>query len=84
VWIPEGDVRDLRKLKVWEKAHALTLEVDRVTGGFPRSEVLGLPSQLRRASASIAANIAEGCGRSSRAEPGQFLNQALGSSMTEN
>ncbi|HSB90545.1 MAG TPA: four helix bundle protein [Anaerolineales bacterium] len=72
-------MQDFHQLKVWEKAHVLTLEVYRMTGRFPRSETFGLSSQLRRASSSIAANIAEGCGRSSRGEFGQFLNQALGS-----
>ncbi len=72
-------MQDFHQLKVWEKAHVLTLDVYRMTGRFPNSEVFGLRSQLRRASASIAANIAEGCGRSSRAEFGQFLNQAIGS-----
>jgi len=72
-------MQDFHKVKVWEKAHALTLEVYRMTVRFPRSEEFGLRSQLRRASASIAANIAEGCGRASPAEFGQFLNQAIGS-----
>jgi four helix bundle protein len=72
-------MQDFHQLKVWEKAHALTLEVYRMTVSFPRSEEFGLRSQLRRAPASIAANIAEGCGRASPAEFGQFLNQAIGS-----
>jgi hypothetical protein len=53
-------MQDFRNLKVWEKAHILTLDVYRVSKIFPREEMYGLTSQLRRASVSIAANIAEG------------------------
>src|SRR3990172_13288001 len=72
-------MQDFHELKVWEKAHGLTLDVYRISKPFPRSEVFGLQSQMRRASVSIGANIAEGSGRSSRGEFGQFLSQALGS-----
>jgi len=53
---------DFRELKVWQKAHELTLAVYRLTGGFPRQELYGLSSQLRRAGSSIAANLAAACG----------------------
>jgi len=72
-------VKDFRSLKVWEKAHHLTLEAYQATGPFPREEQYGLTSQIRRASASISANIAEGCGRGSDAELGRFLLIAMGS-----
>ena len=72
-------MQDFHELKVWEKAHGLTLDVYRISKPFPRSEVFGLQSQMPRASVSIGANIAEGSGRSSRGEFGQFLSQALGS-----
>ncbi|MGH2606931.1 MAG: four helix bundle protein [Anaerolineales bacterium] len=72
-------MRDFRKLKVWEKAHVLALDVYRNTQNFPRSEMFGLQAQMRRASVSVAANIAEGSGRSGRRELLQFLNLALGS-----
>jgi four helix bundle protein len=72
-------MQDFRKLKVWEKAHQLTIGVYRATRGFPRVEQFGVTSQLRRASASIPANIAEGCGRGSPRELAQFLFVALGS-----
>lgn len=72
-------MRDFRKLKVWEKAHVLALDVYRNTQNFPRSEMFGLQAQMRRASVSVAANIAEGSGRSGRRELFQFLNMALGS-----
>lgn len=64
---------------VWQKAHALTLEVYRATRQFPADELYGLTSQLRRSCASIGANIAEGCGRSGDAELARFLQIAMGS-----
>jgi four helix bundle protein len=72
-------MRDFRELKVWHKAHSLTLDVYRVTKSFPREELYGLTSQIRRAAASIGANIAEGAGKSSRADLGRYLQIALGS-----
>jgi len=54
-------MRDFRDLKVWEKAHRLTLAVYKATLLFPKEELYGLTSQIRRASTSIPANIAEGC-----------------------
>jgi len=72
-------LRAFRSLKVWEKSHQLTLEVYKVTTVFPRHELYGLTSQIRRASASIPANIAEGCGRSGDAELARFLQIAMGS-----
>ncbi|MGQ9850168.1 MAG: four helix bundle protein [Aggregatilineaceae bacterium] len=66
-------------MQVWHKAHALTLEVYRVSGEFPREEMFGLTSQVCRASSSIPANIAEGCGRGSDGEFGRFLQIAMGS-----
>jgi len=72
-------VTDFRKLKVWEKAHGVTLDVYRATVTFPREEMYGLTSQLRRAAASIGANIAEGCGRRTDGEMCRFLQIARGS-----
>ena len=72
-------MKDFRKLLVWEKSHRLTLAVYQATATFPRSELYGLTSQIRRAAASIPANIAEGCGRSSDAELARFLQIAMGS-----
>jgi four helix bundle protein len=70
-------MRDFKDLQVWRKAHQLTLNVYRATEGFPRSELFGLTSQIRRAASSIEANLAEGCGRT-QAEFGRF-QIALGS-----
>jgi four helix bundle protein len=72
-------MQDFRELKVWEKGHQLTLDVYRKTVSFPRDELYGLTSQIRRASSSIPANIAEGCGRDSSAELRRFLEIAMGS-----
>lgn len=72
-------MKDSRELKVWQRSHALTLAVDRQTKSFPQDELFGLTSQRRRASASIPATIAEGCGRDGDAEPKRFLGVALGS-----
>ena len=71
--------RDFRELKVWQKAHDLTSRVYKATSKFPREEVYGLTSQIRRAGVSIPANIAEGCGRSTDAQLAQFLEIAMGS-----
>ncbi len=72
-------MQDFRKLVVWKKGHELTLKTYSLTAGFPREEVYGLTSQMRRAAASIPANIAEGCGRGGNAELARFLQIALGS-----
>ena len=73
-------MKDFRKLLVWEKSHKLTLDIYRVTSLFPREELYGLTSQIRRASVSIPANIAEGCGRDSEGELLRFMRIAMGSS----
>ena len=72
-------VRDFKDLKVWERSHRLVLDVYGATGAFPHEETYGLTAQLRRCSASIPANIAEGCGRSGDAELCRFMLIAMGS-----
>ena len=72
-------MKDFRDLKVWEKAHSLTLDVYRSSQTLPLEEQYGLTSQMRRASASIGANIAEGACRGGDCEFGRFLRIALGS-----
>ena len=72
-------MKDFRRLSVWDRAHHLTLETYKVTSKFSRDELYGITSQMRRSSASIAANIAEGCGRTGNGEFHRFLNTAAGS-----
>jgi four helix bundle protein len=72
-------MKDFRDLKVWEKAHARTLACYDTTKSFPREEVFGLTSQIRRAASSVPANIAEGCGRRGNSELHRFLQIAMGS-----
>ena len=72
-------MENFRDLKVWSKAHALTLTVYQRTRTFPKDEMYGLSSQIRRSAASIGANIAEGCGRRSDPELKRFLQIARGS-----
>ena len=72
-------MKDFRKLEVWQKAHGLVLAVYRETAGFPKKEIYGLTSQVRRAAVSMPANIAEGCGRNGDAELAHFLQMASGS-----
>ena len=72
-------MREFRKIKVWEKAHKFVLDIYQVTKDFPKEEIFGITSQIRRASISIPNNIAEGCGRKSKKELSNFLNIAMGS-----
>ena len=72
-------MKDFKSLAVWQKAHQLTLDIYKATIDFPKQELYGLTSQIRRASASIPANIAEGCGRGSDAELNRFCHIAMGS-----
>ena len=72
-------MQDFKKLKVWEVSHRVTLDIYRVTQNFPKQEMYELTSQIRRASVSVPANIAEGCGRASPADFARFLQIAVGS-----
>lgn len=72
-------MKNYKELLVWKKAHEMTLEIYTATGGFPREELYGLTSQLRRSAASIGANIAEGSGRRTTNEICRFLQIARGS-----
>jgi four helix bundle protein len=72
-------MKDFRKLKVWDRAHQLTLEIYKATSFLPKDELFGLTAQIRRSCVSIPANVAEGCGRGSQAEFGRFLQVAMGS-----
>ena len=72
-------MQDFRRLQVWQKAHALAIDVFRVTGAFPRRVGVPLVNQLRRAALSVPANIAEGAGKATSAEFHRFLQIAMGS-----
>ena len=72
-------MRDFKTLTVWRKAHLLTLRVYQITSSFPPEEKYGLTSQLRRSSASVPTNIAEGCGKESERDFARFLSISSGS-----
>jgi four helix bundle protein len=71
--------RSFRDLIVWQKAHLFVLAVYGLTAGFPKQELYGLTSQMRRAAVSVAANIAEGFRRRTKADKARFMNMAEGS-----
>ena len=72
-------MRDHRKLRAFELADELAVAIYKYTGTFPRNELFGLTSQLRRAAVSVASNIVEGCARDSLADYIRFLDMAHGS-----
>lgn len=73
-------MRDFKKFEVWQLSHQLTLIIYKSTQTFPKEELFGLTSQIRRSFASIGYNISEGSGRNSDKEFANFINIALGSS----
>jgi four helix bundle protein len=72
-------MQNFKDLILWQEAHKLTLKVYEYSKSFPKEELFGLTSQIRRASASIACNVAEGCGRYTAKDFANFLQIALGS-----
>lgn len=75
----ELSVRNFKELQVWQKSHEVAIAAYTLTSSMPRDEIYGLTSQIRRASVSIPANIAEGCGRNGEPELARFLSIAMGS-----
>ena len=73
-------MRNFQELSIWVKSHSLTLKIYSATKSFPKEEIFGLTSQMRRSSSSIPTNIAEGCGRNSNPDFKRFLTIATGSS----
>jgi four helix bundle protein len=72
-------MRDYKNFLVWQKSHQLTLDVYKTTIPFPKDEIFGLISQMKRSSSSIPTNIAEGSGRNSEKDFCRFLYIAFGS-----
>ena len=72
-------MKDFRDLRVWDRSHQLTLQIYAATTNFPKDELYGLTGQIRRCSASIGANIAEGCGKRGNNEFQRYLQIASGS-----
>jgi len=77
--ITKNPVQSYRDLRVWQEVMTLTETCYRLTQAFPKEELYGMTSQIRRSAVSIPANIAEGCGRENRGEFIQFLRIAQGS-----
>ena len=73
-------MRAFSNLSIWQKSHSLTLKIYHITQSFPKEEVFGLTSQMRRSASSISTNIAEGCGRGSNPQFRRFLDFSIGSS----
>lgn len=72
-------MRNFKELIIWQKSYALTIQVYEATSSFPKEEIFGLTSQIRRSSISVAANIAEGCGYESNHQFKRHLAIASGS-----
>ena len=72
-------MRDFHNLLIWKRSHQLTLDIYKVSQSFPKEELFGLTSQIRRAVSSVPTNIAEGCGRNSNKDFAHFLQIAIGS-----
>jgi four helix bundle protein len=72
-------MRDYKKYDIWKLSHFLTLEIYKITENYPKEEIFGLTSQIRRASSSVGINIVEGCGRGSDEDFKRFLRNASGS-----
>ncbi len=72
-------IKNFTDLNTWKEAHRLVLAVYKITQNFPREELFGLTSQIRRAAISITSNVAEGFSRKSYKEKSQFYSMALGS-----
>lgn len=72
-------IKDFKDLFAWQKAHRLSLNIYKATDSFPKSEQFGLTNQLRRASVSVASNIAEGFGRRTKGDRTHFYDMARGS-----
>ena len=75
----EKEQKGFRKLLVWQRAHQLVMMIYKISESFPRSEMFGLTSQIRRAAVSVPANIVEGYAAGGKGQFARFLNIAQGS-----
>ena len=73
-------MQDFTQLRVWQKAHNMTVNIYKLTAQMPTEEKFGLISQIRRASVSIESNLAERCGRDGDKEFARFIDISMGSS----
>lgn len=73
-------MHDFKKLNVWQKSRQLVKDIYEVTQNFPKEEMYGLTSQIRRSAVSIPSNIAERCGRETDKDTSHFMTIAMGSS----
>jgi four helix bundle protein len=73
-------MRDFHDLSIWSKSHLFTLKIYSMTKNYPKEELFGIVSQMRRSASSVPTNIAEGCGRNSNPDFKRFLVMASGSS----
>ena len=76
---PDGKITKFTDLNSWKYGHDLALQIYKITQGFPKEEVYGLTSQIRRAAVSVTSNIAEGFSRNSYKDKTHFYTMALGS-----
>lgn len=74
-----SNIKSYKKLVVWQNAHTLALKIYNISKSFPKEELYGITSQIRRAALSVPTNIVEGAGRQGQKELKNFLNIALGS-----
>lgn len=72
-------MKDFKSLLIWERAHKLVLKLYKITAAFPKEEIYGLTSQIRRSASSVPTNIAEGCGRNTDGDLYRFLCFSMGS-----
>lgn len=73
-------VRNFKNLRIWHRSRAFVKTIYQLTKGFPKEELFGLTSQIKRATVSVPSNIAEGCGKGTEKDLNRFLDNAVGSS----
>ena len=74
-------MQEFKKLKIWQKAMEVTVDIYNITAGYPKAEIFGLVSQMRRSAVSVVSNVAEGAGRNNPKEFIQFLGYSQASAL---